>query len=491
MLRSLRTRLALFSLLPIVVAVGVAGTLAVQASNEDDRSRTREQLQTQARAIARIYGKQMRVALGGPGTPPVLSSELREATAADLFYEPRSPLGGPVVSLPRLRGVAVDWALLDRGETQTLDRFVPPGSEVTHLVVLRGVSLTPDGRPPVLGAVALARPVDELAPAPLSVAARLAPAFLVAAAVSMLLALYLGTGVTRPLRRLVAATGRIAAGEYAVALDRRRRDEIGSLNRAFGDMADKLREADEHERLFLMRVSHELRTPLTAIQGHIQALSDGIVDDPRDRDTSYAVIADEASRLGRLISDLLDLAKLEARRFTLQVEQVDLGALLQHGIDARRATAQRRGVALIEQVDGAPIVLGDGDRILQIVTNLLENAVRWTPAGGLVRVSASADDAIVRLEVADSGPGVPHDTRDAIFRPFYSEDGKGTGLGLAIAAELAAAMGATLEVGDAPEGGALFVCELPRTPVPPVETSPVAVGTARDASASYASRGSS
>ena len=106
---------------------------------------------------------------------------------------------------------------------------------------------------------------------------------------------------------------------------------------------------------------------------------------------------------------------------------------------------------------------GDGDRILQIVSNLVENAVRWTPAGGIVRLSAAPADGGVRIEVADSGPGVPVDRRADVFSPFFSEGSRGgTGLGLAIASELAIAMGGKLSVGDAPEGGALFVCVLPR-----------------------------
>jgi signal transduction histidine kinase len=201
---------------------------------------------------------------------------------------------------------------------------------------------------------------------------------------------------------------------------------------------------------------------LTAIQGHVGALADGIVEEPEERAAAYAVIDEEAARLGRLVTDLLDLAKLEARRFTLRVEQVDLRALLEHGAQARRAQAAAAGVELIDEVGEAPTIMADGDRILQIVTNLLENAVRWTPAGGVVRLGAEVDRATVRIVVADSGPGVRPDKREAVLRPFYSEGGTGTGLGLAIAAELLTAMGGRLDLDDAPEGGARFTCTLPR-----------------------------
>ena len=131
--------------------------------------------------------------------------------------------------------------------------------------------------------------------------------------------------------------------------------------------------------------------------------------------------------------------------------------------EAAHREAARAG-DLTSSCDAADVgaVAGDSDRILQIVSNLVENAVRWTPPGGVVRISATPAGRGVRIEVADSGPGVPLDLRTEVFRPFFSEGRGGTGLGLAIASELATAMGGSLTVGDAPEGGALFACELPR-----------------------------
>jgi two-component system sensor histidine kinase BaeS len=461
MLRSLRTRLVVGSLLPIVVAVGIAAALTLDALRDDERDRTTERLRTQARAVGNLYAQLTRLALSNPEVPPTVSKELRQVTAAKLYYQSRTSLDESPVPLRALEWEEVDWAALDRDQTQTVE-LVPPGARLPHVVVLSGVFITADRRPPAIGAVALARPVSALSPAPLVIARRLAPAFLLGAAVSLVLALSLYGTLARPLTRLVRATRGIAVGDYAVRLDRGRRDEIGDLNRAFADMAARLEEADEHERLFLMRVSHELRTPLTAIQGHVGALADGIVDAPADRAAAYAVIDEEAARLGRLIADLLDLARLEARRFTLRAEEVDLRALLEHGAQARRAQATAAGVELVDDVSGAPTVVADGDRVLQVVTNLLENALRWTPPGGVVRLRAESDEREVRIEVADSGPGVAPEKREAVLRPFYSEGGTGTGLGLAIATELMTAMGGRLDLDDAPEGGARFTCTLPR-----------------------------
>ena len=155
-------------------------------------------------------------------------------------------------------------------------------------------------------------------------------------------------------------------------------------------MARQLKEASEHERNFLMRISHELRTPLTAIQGHVQAIADGVIDGEDERQASLEIVLAEAGRLQRLIGDLLDLARLETRKFSLNVEEVDLARRLRAG--GRRPA---RGGARPAQSSctcsppAQPVVLGDGDRILQIVTNLVTNALHATPAGGEVTVDVA------------------------------------------------------------------------------------------------------
>ena len=150
-------------------------------------------------------------------------------------------------------------------------------------------------------------------------------------------------------------------------------------------MARQLKEASEHERNFLMRISHELRTPLTAIQGHVQAIADGVIDGEEERQASLEIVLAEAGRLQRLIGDLLDLARLETRKFSLNVEEVDLA----RRVRARRRRPARGGPRAPGQAAGAASparrsCVGDGDRILQIVTNLVTNALHATPAGGEV-----------------------------------------------------------------------------------------------------------
>ncbi len=469
-MRSLRLRLVVFLILPVLVAGGLALVLTSRSVSSYERAQTEQRLKEQGPGVVRQFAESARRAFDTSGAPrPInIRTFVRQITRADIFFVPNPDYaqpypGGNVAVWPTLK---LDWRQLDRGRQLSFEG-TPPGG-VDSLVVVSGVFLThdyrpdPDGNIAAFGAIVLARPLASLAPTQSFWAERLAPAFLVAIAAALLLALLLGLRITAPLRRLAVATTAIARGNYDVRLDRGRRDEIGALNRAFDDMATQLQEARDHERLFLMHVSHELRTPLTAIRGHVAALADGIVEGPDQQAAAFDVIAAEASRLERLIGDLLDLAKLEADRFTFRREEVDVADLLQRCEATHRETARAGEVDLDLWPADVGAVAGDGDRILQIVSNLVENAVRWTPPRGTVRLSAAAVADGVRIEVGDSGPGVPVASRADVFSPFFSEGGGGTGLGLAIASELAIAMGGSLSVGNAPEGGALFVCVLPR-----------------------------
>jgi signal transduction histidine kinase len=202
-----------------------------------------------------------------------------------------------------------------------------------------------------------------------------------------------------------------------------------------------------------MSVSHELRTPLTAIKGHVDALRDGLVDDPALVSASLEVVAHEATRLERLVGDVLDLAKLRAHRFTVQTEEVDMGRLVEHAYGAFGDEARRREIDYaLQGADRAPTIITDGDRVLQVITNLLKNAFRWTPDGGRIGVTLGAANGTIRVDVTDTGPGISPEDAQRIFSPFVSSDMQGTGLGLPIAKELAGALGGRIEL-EAPDGG--------------------------------------
>jgi signal transduction histidine kinase len=229
-------------------------------------------------------------------------------------------------------------------------------------------------------------------------------------------------------------------------------------------MAVRLAATEERERQFLMSVSHELRTPLTAIRGHVDALRDGLVDDPGLVQASLDVVAAESVRLERLVGDVLDLAKLRAHRFTVQTEEVDMGRLIAQAYGAFTDEARRREIdyQLIQNGD-APIIVTDGDRVLQVITNLLRNAFTWTTGGGAVDLVMAANGGEIHIEVVDSGPGIAREQQERVFSPFVSADMHGTGLGLPIARELALALGGNLQLESEVGRGSLFRFVLPRT----------------------------
>jgi two-component system sensor histidine kinase BaeS len=262
--------------------------------------------------------------------------------------------------------------------------------------------------------------------------------------------------ITSPLSEAENATKRIAAGDLTARV-RERHDadpEVASLVRSINTMAENLARSRGLERQFLMSVSHELRTPLTSIRGFAEAITDGATDDTRRAAT---VIAAESRRLERLVGDLLELAQLDARRFSLQLSDVDVATIVTDTAESFRPAAEEAGLVLI--VETLPLVArADRDRLAQVVANLVENALKF--AARNLTVSVSGSDAArpeVRILVDDDGPGIPAGDLPHVFERLYQSARKparqvGSGLGLAIVAELVTAMGG--EVGAiAPPGG--------------------------------------
>jgi signal transduction histidine kinase len=230
-------------------------------------------------------------------------------------------------------------------------------------------------------------------------------------------------------------------------------------------MVAQLAEAEQLKRSFLMSVSHELRTPLTAIRGHVEALREGIVSEPEQVRVSLDIVAAETDRLERLVGDVLDLAKLQAHRFTVRHEEVDLERVLDQAYGAFSEEARRREIDYrLSGVEEAPVIVSDGDRVLQVITNLLSNAFRWTPDGGRIELQLESSNGTVSVDVLDTGPGVPPAQQRRIFEAFVSQDADGTGLGLPIARELAVALGGGIEMQSESGAGSRFRLVLPRAP---------------------------
>src|SRR5215218_7457879 len=278
------------------------------------------------------------------------------------------------------------------------------------------------------------------------------------AAVAALLSIVLARRLTRPVRRLSDATRALASGRGDVRVPVEGEDELAELSTAFNAMASELAGAREAERRFLLSRSHELKTPLTAIRGHAEGLTDGAVA-PAD---AGRAIEEESQRLERLVHDLLDLGRLERREFSIATEPVDLVAVAHAARERFASRARELGIALTVEGDGHAVVVADPDRLLQAVSNLIENALRVTPPGGAVAVRVHPR----RIEVADTGPGLEASDLPYAFDRFYLHDRYrsdrpvGSGLGLALVRELAEAMGGQAAVASTPGRGAAFAIDL-------------------------------
>jgi two-component system sensor histidine kinase BaeS len=281
----------------------------------------------------------------------------------------------------------------------------------------------------------------------------------IGAALAALVAFVLARAVARPVSRVAAASRRLAAGEDPGELRVEGAGEVATLATSFNHLASELSRAQDAERAFLLSVSHELKTPLTVIRGHAEALTDGILGERE----AGAVIEREAGRLERLIRDLLDLARLRRRAFSARSEAVDLGETARETVERYQPQSRNLGVSLSAVVEPGAFANGDADRLLQAVSNLVENALRCSPRGGAVRVLASPG----RLDVVDDGPGLGPDEIEHAFERFYlwerygNDRPVGTGLGLAIVRELAEAMGGSAEVRSVLGVGSTFSLLLP------------------------------
>jgi two-component system sensor histidine kinase BaeS len=280
----------------------------------------------------------------------------------------------------------------------------------------------------------------------------------VGAVLAALGAVVLGRAVARPIRLVADASRDLAAGLHEEPLPERGADEIVQLAAAFNHMAAELDRAREAERDFLLSVSHELKTPLAAIKGHAEALVDDVIPAAEAGD----VIGRETTRLERLVQDLLDLARLRSRRFSARADEVDLGQIVREVARRYEEKARSLGIGLVARHEGGAIAIGDNDRLIQVISNLVENALRITPAGGQVTVAADG----TLLSVEDTGPGLDPEDLPHAFERFHlhgkyaANRAVGTGLGLAIARELTVAMSGTIGVESEPGAGARFLVEL-------------------------------
>jgi signal transduction histidine kinase len=292
--------------------------------------------------------------------------------------------------------------------------------------------------------------------------------------VAALVAWQMSRRMARPLEEAVVATSRIASGELGSRVPVRRGDypEFASLAGSINDMAQSLEDGRARERQLLLSVSHDLRTPLTSIRGFAEAIHDGAIEDSAQ---AADVIIAESRRLERLVGDLLDLTKLEARQMSIALRPTDVTEVVTTTAEGFRPAAARGGLALVVRVPGheglpaapMPPVVADPDRLAQLLANLLENAMTFARSTVTVGLGFDPSSAMCTITVDDDGPGILAGDLQRVFERFYRADRgpnrlMGSGLGLAIVAELAAAMGGTVRA-ESPlheDGGSRFVVTL-------------------------------
>lgn len=453
---SLATRITVSCLLVAVVTVVVAGVVAAQLLTTTASELNREELAEQADGVAELvkpedYDKPL---LGIARVVKVLKGQ--GAKIVVRYPDGQYALSGGL-SQSAARKAGLDG--------------VKPGKSKSELVSVDGQELQVEARGLEPGlSFALVRPY-ELGE---SFGSGMARNVLIALASGLAAAVIAGSLLSRLLARPLRDTAKVAAAMRAGHRDVRApvggAAEIAEVATSVNELADALRRSESRQRDFLLSVSHELRTPLTSIKGFAESLADGVVEGAETRRAGTTMLG-EADRLDRLVTDLLDLARIGADEFTLDMVAVDVTELVRGTGEVWQRRCDERGIDFrvmlpTEAERGAarqpPTVAADPRRLRQILDILLDNATRVTPGGAPLVLEARTTASHVRLEVRDGGPGLSDDDypiafeRGALHARYRGRRQGGSGVGLALAHRLAARMGAELTVGPAPEGGAAF-----------------------------------
>ncbi|MEJ2211003.1 MAG: ATP-binding protein [Anaerolineae bacterium] len=486
MLASLRARLTFSYLAVIVVAMGLSGLLLLSLLEDYFLEAMEDSLAAQARITAQALVPGA-LTEGAPAAAPSSAfNAVQQRAESNLSVETQN------VSPPASAGLSgLDLSYLGQASLQlssqleTRIRFVDTTGTVLvdSLETSRGESLAADplvaralageyasraesgGYAPamdlalpvlvddqIVGAVYLSQPLRDA----LAVVRDLRTRWLISTGIALLLSavvgLLLSGAIARPLRRLTAAAGAVARGDLDQQVPVGSRDELGRLSGTFNEMTARLRAARQMQTDFVANVSHELRTPLTAVKGTVETLRDGAVDDPEVRDRFLETVEVETDRLIRLVNDLLLLSRADSEALNLERAPLDLGELARATARRLAYRAEAQGLALEVEVEPRlPPVLADADRVEQVLVNLLDNALKYSPRGGsiVVHVAPGADD-MVTVSVRDEGIGIPAADLARIGERFYRADRArsraqgGSGLGLAIARALVEAHGGRL-----------------------------------------------
>jgi two-component system sensor histidine kinase BaeS len=291
---------------------------------------------------------------------------------------------------------------------------------------------------------------------------------LIGVAAALVLGFALTQSISAPLRNIARAARSVARGNYRQRVPATGPREVRDLAANFNRMTEEVQRSQQTLRDFLANISHELKTPLTSIRGFSEAMLDGTIDDDAGIERSAKIISDESNRVLRLVQELLDLSRIESGQVPMQQEDIDLHELFEHVREVFALRSEESGVAVTLSVNGRAHVLGDFDRLEQVMNNILDNAFRHTPNGGSVRVACrDLQPGTLQVTVSDTGPGISANELPHLFERFYRGDNntaaprKGYGLGLAISREIVRAHGGEIWATSEPGSGTTFVFTLP------------------------------
>lgn len=286
----------------------------------------------------------------------------------------------------------------------------------------------------------------------------------IAGLISLLIARWLARGMTQPLRDMATAARAMETGDYSARVRTTSRDEVGQLAAAFNRMSAELAVLETSRRDLVANVSHELKTPITAIRAHLENLTDGVEQpDPK----TLLVMLTQTERLGRLVDQLLDLSRLESGEVPMYLEVTTLEPIVARVLSEISVGRAVTDVTLRDEVPAETAATADAERIHQVLYNLVDNAVRFTPPGGSVTVTAARQEDRVVVEVRDSGVGIAPEHLPRVFERFYradasrSREGGGTGIGLAIARSIVESHGGRITATSEPGHGSSFTFDLP------------------------------
>lgn len=357
--------------------------------------------------------------------------------------------------------------VVEQGARYRWVNYDKDGTHLTLFTALRQPNQQGTFAAPTYEAV-VAIPQSRLASAWLDLVPRLAIAGAIALTASFAVSYFISRSISGPLARITQASRQMARGDYDVYIPISGRDEVGRLSEAFNSMAKEVSRSQRMMKDLLANVSHELKTPLTSIQGYSQAMLEGAVSTRADLEESSRIINDEANRMRALVDDLLLLSQIESGQVAMDHKHVDLAELLHRSIERFQLRLRDAGIQSGLNTEHLPPIHGDERRLEQVFSNLLENALRHTPPGGLISVRATRErDGSIRVGVHNTGSYIPPEDLPRVFERFFQVDrararkGGSSGLGLSIVAEIVEAHGGTVYAESNEETGTEFVVVLP------------------------------